>query len=257
MLGAWAVQRRTRNAGIVDLVWAAGIGMSGVAYAVFATGWLPRRILVGALAGLWSFRLVTHLAARLRRESEDGRYADLRVRLGARFDAWMLVFFQAQALLAVLLSLALLVPAAATETGFGMRDGAAVLLWITALVGEGIADKQLRAWRADPANKGRTCRSGLWRYSRHPNYFFEWIHWLAYPVLAIGLPWGWAVWLAPLVMLVLVVKVTGIPPTEAQSLRSRGADYRAYQQSTNAFFPWFPRVVDSSDKSARNLSASL
>ena len=104
-------------------------------------------------------------------------------------------------------------------------------------VGESVADRQLSAWRADPANRGRTCRAGLWGYSRHPNYFFEWIHWLAYPTLAVGLPYGWVAWFAPALMLYLVLKVTGIPPTEAQSLRSRGDDYRAYQRTVNAFFP--------------------
>lgn len=256
MFAAWAVQRRIRNAGIVDFLWAVGIGGLGLAYAVFATGWLPRRILIAAMAGLWAGRLALHLAGRLQRESEDGRYAELRTRLGARFDGWMFVFFQAQALLAVLLSLALLVPAAAHAEGFGARDIAALVVWITAVVGEQIADRQLHRWRANPVNKGRTCRAGLWRFSRHPNYFFEWVHWLAYPVMSIGLPWGWAVWFAPLLMLVLIVKVTGIPPTEAQSLRSRGDDFRDYQRTTNAFFPWFPRASSRVDDTTHNVSIS-
>ena len=98
-----------------------------------------------------------------------------------------------------------------------------------------------RQWRAAPAHRGRTCRAGLWRYSRHPNYFFEWIHWLVYPVIGIGLPYGGALWLAPALMLFLVLRVTGIPPTEEQALRSRGADYRDYQETTSAFVPWPPK----------------
>ncbi len=237
MLAGWARQRRTRNAGIVDVLWAAGLGGLALLYAALASGWLPRRVLVAVLASIWALRLSLHLAARVRREPEDGRYADLRRRLGPGFDGALLWYFLGQAALAVVLSLAFLVPSAAASEGFAWRDVLAVAIWMVALAGEALADRQLRAWRASPASAGKTCRVGLWRYSRHPNYFFEWLHWLAYPVLSIGLPLGWAVWLAPALMLFLVLKVTGIPPTEKQSLRSRGEDYRSYQETTNAFFP--------------------
>lgn len=237
MLAGWARQRTTRNAGIVDVLWAAGLGGLALLYAVQASGWLPRRVLVAVLVIGWALRLSLHLAARVRREPEDGRYAELRRRLGSRFDRTVLWYFLGQAALAVVLSLAFLVPSAAASEGFAGRDALAVAIWIVALAGEALADRQLRAWRASPESAGRTCRVGLWRYSRHPNYFFEWLHWLAYPVLSIGLPLGWAVWLAPALMLYLVLKVTGIPPTEEQSLRSRGDDYRSYQETTNAFFP--------------------
>jgi steroid 5-alpha reductase family enzyme len=242
MLAGWFRQRATRNAGIVDVLWAGGLGGLAILYAALASGWGPRRVLVAVLVGAWSLRLTLHLVARLRSEPEDGRYARMRERLGERFDRTMLWFFQAQALLAVVLSVAFLIPSAADVAGFGLRDGAAVLIFAVALFGEELADRQLRAWRSDAVNRGRTCRTGLWRYSRHPNYFFEWMHWIAYAVLAIGLPLGWLAWSAPALMLFLVLKVTGIPPTEEQALRSRGADYRAYQQTTNAFFPGPPKV---------------
>jgi steroid 5-alpha reductase family enzyme len=237
MAAAWQRQRRTGNAGIVDVIWAGSIGVLAVAYALGAEGWGPRRLLVALLAGLWSARLTLHLFRRVAGEPEDGRYAGLRREKGERFDTWIFWFFQAQAVLAVLLSLVFLVLASASSEGWRIWDLAAVVLWIASIAGEGVADRQLHAWRADPSNAGKTCRRGLWAYSRHPNYFFEWVHWLVYPVLGIGLPWGWTLWLAPLGMLFLVLAVTGIPPTEAQSLRSRGEDYRAYQRTTNAFFP--------------------
>jgi steroid 5-alpha reductase family enzyme len=246
MTWAWARQRGTRNAGIVDVLWTGSLGVLALAYGFGADGWLPRRVLVTVLAVGWSARLTIHLARRVGSEAEDGRYADLRERLGERFDRWMLGFFQAQALLAVLLSLTFLAVAAAPDAGWRVQDAIGVAIWVVALVGEGIADRQLAAWRADPANRGVTCRAGLWRYSRHPNYFFEWVHWLTYPVLGIGLPLGWALWATPALMLFLVLRVTGIPPTEAQSVRSRGDDYRAYQRTTNAFFPGPPRRPDTS-----------
>ena len=237
MLVAWLRQRRTGNAGIVDVLWSGGIGALALAYALLADGWGPRRALVAALAGAWSARLTWHLARRVAGEREDGRYAALRRELGARFDRWMLWFFQAQALLAALLSLVFLRLCTWSLEGWRVWDALGVALWLGALSGESLADRQLAAWRADPANRGRTCRAGLWRFSRHPNYFFEWLHWLAYPLLAVGAPYAWALWLAPAALLLLVLKVTGVPPTEAQALRSRGDDYRAYQRTTNAFFP--------------------
>jgi len=241
---AWRRQQRTRNAGIVDLLWAGSIGVMALGYAAFTEGWLPRRVLVALLAGIWSARLTLHLYKRVTSEAEDGRYAGLRVSWGQRFESTLFWFFQAQAVLAVLLSLTFLGLFVATEPGWRIQDGLAIVLFLVSIVGEGIADRQLSAWRTEPANRGRTCRSGLWAWSRHPNYFFEWLHWLVYPLIGIGLPLGWLLWLAPALMLFLVVKVTGIPPTEEQSLKSRGDDYRAYQNDTNAFFPVPPRRAD-------------
>ncbi len=238
MAVGWLRQRRTRNAGIVDVLWAASLGLLALAYAVLGDGWEPRRALVAGMAGLWSLRLTLHLARRVRDESEDGRYAKLREELGARFDRWMLVLFQAQALLASVLSLVFLVPALSSERGWRTLDALAVAVWIVAFAGETLADRQLRAWRADPAHRGRTCRAGLWSWSRHPNYFFEWLHWIAYALLCTGLTFGWMAWLAPALMLFLMLRVTGIPPTEARALLSRGDDYREYQRTTSAFFPW-------------------
>ncbi len=239
----WRIQRRTQNAGIVDLVWAASLGLCSIGYAIAAEGWLPRRVLVAVLAGGWSLRLSTHLYRRVMSEQEDGRYAILRERWGKNFQSWMFWFFQAQALLAVLLSMTFLVLCLSSEEGWRTRDWIAVAVWVISIAGESVADQQLQRWRKNAANRGRTCNTGLWAYSRHPNYFFEWLHWLVYPILGLGLEWGWSLWFTPLLMLFLVVKVTGIPPTEEQSVRSRGDDYRAYQRTTNAFFPG-PRRSD-------------
>ena len=252
MAAAWWRQRQTRNAGWVDVLWAGGLGGLALLHALLGEGWLPRRALVATLAGAWSLRLTHHLYVRVSSEREDGRYAGLREQLGDRVDPWMFVFFQAQAALAVVLSVAFMIPSASTLEGWRFADLAAVLLWCGSFVGESVADRQLRDWRSDPDNSGKTCRAGLWRYSRHPNYFFEWIHWLAYPVLAIGLELGWLVWAAPALMLFLILRVTGIPPAERQSLASRGDDYRRYQETTNAFFPGPPKR----EAASRSLEAS-
>jgi steroid 5-alpha reductase family enzyme len=245
MAYAWRRQQRTANAGVVDLIWAGSIGLMAVGYATLAEGWLPRRLMVGLLGGVWSLRLTLHLYKRVTCEPEDGRYASLRQEWGDRFESKLFWFFQAQALLAVLLSLTFLALVVATEPGWRLQDVLGLLLFGVSIFGEGLADRQLSAWRDDPENRGRTCRSGLWGWSRHPNYFFEWLHWLSYPLLGIGLPFGWLLWLTPALMLFLVLKVTGIPPTEEQSIKSRGDDYRAYQDDTNSFFPARPKASTS------------
>jgi steroid 5-alpha reductase family enzyme len=104
-----------------------------------------------------------------------------------------------------------------------------------------LSDRQLAQWRANPDNAGKTCRAGLWRYSRHPNYFFEWLLWVGWAVIATAAPWGWLGWMTPVLLLVLLFTITGIPPTEEQALRGRGEDYRRYQQETSVFVPWFPK----------------
>ena len=118
---------------------------------------------------------------------------------------------------------------------------AGAALWLLALAGEARADRELAAFKRDPANQGRVCDRGLWRYSRHPNYFFEWLVWVAYFVFALASPWGWIAILGPASILFLLLRVTGIPMTEEQSIRSRGDAYRRYQRTTSAFVPWFPQ----------------
>jgi steroid 5-alpha reductase family enzyme len=117
----------------------------------------------------------------------------------------------------------------------------AVLTWCGSVAGEALADRQLARFRADPNHRGRTCRAGLWRYSRHPNYFFEALHWVSYPLLAIGAPFAALAWLGPLVMFFFLRFLSGIPFTEAQALRTRGEDYRDYQHRTSMLIPWPPR----------------
>jgi steroid 5-alpha reductase family enzyme len=241
MTAVWARQRRTGNAGWVDAAWTACMGLLPLAYAVLVEGVPWRRALVAVLAGLWALRLLMHLVPRLRRGPEDGRYRAMRAKWGARTQSRLLGFFLAQALVAVLFSYAHLFAMLAPVQVVRGIDLLAVGLWLVGVGGEAVADRQLAAWIADPANRGRTCRAGLWRLSRHPNYFFEWLHWFCWPLLALGgAHAGWAA-LAPLVMLLLLLFVTGIPPSEAQALRSRGEDYRRYQRATSPFVPWRPR----------------
>ncbi len=242
MIVLWLVQRRTRNAGIVDVGWAAGVGVLGVLFAATADGWLNRRILVGLLIGAWSARLAIYLLAdRVLGHTEEGRYRSLRERWGPAADRNLFFFFQAQALLDVFFALPILIVAHRSAPQWTVWDVAGVLIWVVSVGNTVLADRQLARFRRRPENRGKTCRDGWWRYSRHPNYFFEWLHWWSYVALAFGADHGWATLPAPAVMLFFLFKVTGIPPTEAQALASRGDEYREYQRTTSVFIPWFPR----------------
>jgi len=171
---------------------------------------------------------------------EDGRYLELKAQWGSNAGAKMFQFFMFQAIAATLFSVPMLIGAASAQA-FGWLDITAIFVWIFAISGETLSDRQLQKFREAPSNKGKTCRSGVWYYSRHPNYFFEWIHWFSYVFLAVSAPFGWLTILAPFAMLYFILFVTGIPPTEKQSIKSRGQDYLDYQKTTSAFFPWPPK----------------
>ncbi len=241
--GLYWFARRIDNYGIVDVAWSYAFALLAGFYALANPGWPPRRLLVATLAILWSLRLGTHLCRRVagHHPVEDGRYVRLRRDWVGNFGPKMFGFFQLQAASVVLLSLPFLLPALNPQPHFHGLEIAGAALWLLALGGETAADAQLASFRRDPENRGRVCRSGLWCYSRHPNYFFEWLVWVAYFVLALASPSGWLASVGPITMLFLLLSVTGIPLTEQQALRSKGDAYREYQQTTSAFVPWFRR----------------
>jgi steroid 5-alpha reductase family enzyme len=238
----WLLHFPLRNAAIVDFGWAFVLPSIAILYALMGSGYGPRRWLLAAMVGVWGYRLAFYLLfTRIVGHREEGRYTELRRSWETRVPAKFLLFFQGQALLDVILSLPFLLAALDPRPGLGWADFAGAALWAIAFLGETIADVQLQAFKSNPATKGKTCRAGLWKYSRHPNYFFEWLVWVAYALYAIVSPWGWLAVLCPALMLFFLFRVTGIPATEAQALRSRGEEYRGYQQTTSAFVPWFPK----------------
>ena len=172
-------------------------------------------------------------------EPEDGRYQALRATWNGS-PAKFFFFFQMQALIVVLFSIPFYAAASRYAGALCGWSIAAIVVWLISVFGEYVADRQLATFRADPNNKGKTCRAGLWAYSRHPNYFFEWLHWFTYVLLAINSEYFWYSLVGPIVMLAFLYRVSGIPWTEAQALRSRGDDYRRYQEEVSAFVPWFP-----------------
>ncbi|TCO80671.1 steroid 5-alpha reductase family enzyme [Plasticicumulans lactativorans] len=248
LLLAWAWQQRTHDASAVDAVWAAVMGALALLHAALGSGDGARRLALALLGGAWAARLALHLLRdRVLGKPEDGRYRRLRAWFGARAGLGFFAYFQAQALAAAVFALPFLAVAQSPGRPPAAALAAAVALWALAVTGESLADRQLAAWRADPAQRGRSCRAGLWRYSRHPNYFCEWLHWFTYPLLAWGGPGVWLALLGPALMLATLLGVTGIPHTERQALASRGEDYRAYQRETSRFVPWFPRSTPRRD----------
>ncbi|MEO6005585.1 MAG: DUF1295 domain-containing protein [Opitutus sp.] len=242
--GLFWFARRIENYGIVDIAWSFAFGALAAYYALAANGWPTRRALIAAMAVTWSLRLGTHLAIRVigHHPEEDGRYRRLREEWSPHFTAKMAAFFQLQAISVVVLGVAFLVAAENPTPRLHPLEIAGAVLWLVAVTAEALADFQLTAFKRNPANRGQVCNVGLWRYSRHPNYFFEWMIWVAYFVFALASPWGWCAIVGPLSILWLLLRVTGIPMTEEQSLRSRGDAYRAYQATTSVFVPWFPRT---------------
>ena len=234
----WLWQRRRANAGIVDVLWSAGLAGSAVVNAVFGTGAAAPRVLVALLGGIWGARLAGHLWIRVRGEPEDGRYRALRGHWGNVQWKW-LGLFQFQALLIALFSIPF-AAAAANPSTHGVWLAVALGFWNASVLGESLADHQLAQFRARPENRGKTCRRGLWRYSRHPNYFFECLHWLVYPLLAAGSAWWWLSLGSPLVMAFLLLRLSGVPVTEAQSARSRPG-YAEYIRTTSLLIPWPPK----------------
>jgi len=242
MLVLWIVHLLIRNAAIVDVGWAAGLGILALFYAVAGPGYSARKWAMASMAGFWGLRLAAYLLfARVIGHPEEGRYVQLRKEWKTNLALRFLFFFEFQALLDVVLSLPFLLVCMNPHAPLGVVEKTGAGVWLIGILGEAFADQQLNNFKKNLANKGKTFRGGLWKYSRHPNYFFEWVMWVGYAVFALGSPWGWLGLISPAMILYFLMGVTGIPATEAQALRSRGNEYRDYQRTTSPFVPWFPK----------------
>ena len=245
MAAVWAFAMRVRNVGYVDVAWAGLMALAALFAGLAGEGDELPRMLVALFGGIWGARLCLHLLHRVLREPEDGRYQAMRAAIGDSPFRWFL-FFQAQALVVGLFAIPFAAAAGADADGIEPLMLAAIAVWLVAIGGETLADRQLDAFRRDPANRGRICRDGLWAWSRHPNYFFEWVHWFAYVLLAACGPYLLWSLVGQVVMFAFLWRVSGIPWTEAQALRSRGEAYRRYQREVSAFFPWPPKAAPPS-----------
>jgi steroid 5-alpha reductase family enzyme len=243
MLVLWLLDPWTKNASIADVCWCVGLVVAVAWYAWSTTGDVERKILLVLMAAFYGLRLGLHiLLNRVIGKEEDARYQHLRREWGSNERIILFGYFQLQAAAMALFSLPFLVLIQKVSPPFSLWELAGFLVWVAAVGGEGLADWQLAQFRSKAWNRDQVCRNGLWRYSRHPNYFFEWLHWCAFVVMGVGSP-GWLLtWIGPVGMGWALLKVTGIPWTERQALVSRGEDYREYQRTTSSFIPWFPKT---------------
>jgi steroid 5-alpha reductase family enzyme len=239
MFVLWLVHLWTKNASVVDPGWAVGVPLLALTDAVMGSGFIWRRWWMAGMAVIWGGRLGLHLLWRIVGQPEEGRYQELRRQWKTNLAFKFLLFFEFQGLLDLVLSLPFLLAALNPASKLSPLEYVGFALWLVAIVGEAIADAQLAAFKRDPSSHGQVCQHGLWKYSRHPNYFFEWLEWVAWALFAIASPYGWIAIVCPVLMFYFLFRVTGIPATEAQALRSKGEAYRRYQQTTSAFVPWF------------------
>ena len=235
----WAISVRIRNYGLLDVAFSYGVAMLAPMYAFFGPGTPVRKWIFAGIGMAWSLRLGSYILVRVLKHHpvEDVRYQTLRARWPGSLQ--FLGFFELQAGLVVIFSLPFLFAAFNTAPALSWLEIAGMVLTAVSVCGEAIADFQLQLFKRDAANRGRVCDVGLWRYSRHPNYFFESMVWWGAFLVALASPWGWVTIACPLLMLYFLFKVTGIPLTEEYAVKSKPDAYREYQRTTSAFVPWF------------------
>jgi steroid 5-alpha reductase family enzyme len=243
MVLAWFWAHRIKNAGVVDIFWSYNFPVIAVILLLLAPGFETRKMLICAMVIVAGLRLGSYILIRTisHIHEEEGRYQQLRREWGPNPDRTFFWFFQAQAVSNVLLAIPFFVICFNTSPKISPIEWAGVILWAISVSGERIADNQLSNFKKDPANKGKVCSQGLWNYSRHPNYFFQWMMWMSYLAFALASPYGYLAIISPAIILYLLLRVTGIPITEEQSIRSRGDAFREYQKTTSAFVPWFKK----------------
>lgn len=243
MIIVWIWAYRIKNAGVVDIFWAFNFTVIALVIYLMSTGYGPRKEVVSLLAGLWSLRLGVYLLVRVgsHLQEEEGRYKQLRKEWAPNPDRTFFFFFQAQALSNIFLAIPFFIIAMNPEPKLGLIELIGAGLWAVSIIGEGLSDWQLKQFKKDPANKGKVCQKGFWNYSRHPNYFFQFMIWVSVFILALPSPYGWISVVCPLTIFYLIWKVTGIPMTEEQAVRSRGELYKEYQRTTSVFVPWFKK----------------
>ncbi len=239
----WLLSLKLNNFSFVDVTWSYALGVLAPVYVWLGDGFTQRKVVTLTMALLWSLRLGTYLFFRVKRHHphEDVRYQVLRQNWSSHLARNFFVFFQAQAVLIVLLSVPVLLASLNPVPQLGLIEWIGFGVWLAGLGGEALSDAQMQRFKSDPSTAGKVCQVGLWRYSRHPNYFFESVVWWGFWLFACGSPWGWITLYAPAMILYFLLRVTGIPLTEECAVKSKGDAYREYQRTTSAFVPWFTK----------------
>ena len=242
MLSVWLLSLVRKDASIVDTFWGLGfVLIAGVGCAI-GEGYGTRRILITALTAMWGLRLASHIFRRNKGKGEDFRYRAMRARHGKRFPVVSLYsVFAVQGLLMWVISLPLQIgETSRVPAKLTWLDWAGAIVWLIGFAFESIGDLQLARFKAEPKNKGKVMDRGLWRYTRHPNYFGDALLWWGFLLIALNTPSGvWTV-ISPLIMTGLLMKVSGVALLEKTLIKTK-PEYRDYVRRTSAFFPWLPR----------------
>ena len=248
MTTIWVVSLRLKNAGIVDIFWGPGFALAGwVYFALTPDGFLPRKLLIVVLVSLWGLRLGWHIGRRNIGHAEDYRYQAWRKANGASW--WWISYFKVfvlQGFLMWIIATPLIVAQFASEpAGLTFLDVLGLALWLTGFLFEAIGDWQLTRFKADSANKGQVMRMGLWRYTRHPNYFGDAALWWGYFLIALSVNGGFLSIFSPILMTVMLMRVSGVALLE-QNLKKTKPGYAEYIATTNSFFPGPPHKATDS-----------
>jgi steroid 5-alpha reductase family enzyme len=238
----WIIYRVLKNPSVVDASWSFGLMMSGLIY----LGSMPitfRNIVVSVLLALWALRLAGYLwYTRIHQGHIDKRYTQLSSTWKINQSLGFFLNFQLQGFLIFIISFVFYLISTSSNSSLSLLDGVAILVVIAGVIGESIADLQL--YRFKSREKGGVCHIGLWNYSRHPNYFFDWLTWLGFGIFAFQSNQGYLGIVSILVLYLIFTRITG-PLTERGSVQSRGQKYLDYQKQTSMFVPWFKQKIDS------------
>jgi steroid 5-alpha reductase family enzyme len=243
MIGCWFIYRFQRNGGVVDIGWGLSFLLTSWAYMFLGHGDFLKKLILTAMVTVWAGRLVYHLYHRYANaKSEEPRYKDLRDKWGGDPNQILfLMLFVFQGFLVVILSLPFFIVALNATNTWSWWEFSGIVVWAIGVYGETVADRQLTRFLSNPENQKKVCNIGLWRFSRHPNYFFEIIVWIGFYLFALQTPGGSLAIISPILMAYLIIYVSGIPMAEAQSLKSKGELYHDYQEKTSVIIPWFPK----------------
>jgi steroid 5-alpha reductase family enzyme len=238
----WLASLALRNSGIADVFWGAGfVVTTWVVFALTPAGFQERKLLISSLVSIWGLRLTLHILLRNRGKPEDFRYRAWRAEAGKSW--WWRSFFKVfllQGLLMWIIGAPLLAAQhSAAPDRFTLTDYAAIAVWIAGFFFEAVGDWQLARFKANSANKGGLMNTGVWRCTRHPNYFGDAAQWWGFYLAALAAGGWWTIF-APVIMTVLLVRVSGVVLLE-KSLKETKPGYKEYVETTNGFFPWFPR----------------
>jgi steroid 5-alpha reductase family enzyme len=240
MFFAWLIYLFMKNPAIVDFAWTLCMGALSFFYILNSNKKSLSLTLLLIAMIIWTLRLSFLISYRLIKYKVDGRYKALDKSFEKFKELKYFFFFLMQGISSVIFTLPILIVSSFANTNLFWDIFCFTILCI-ALLGVILSDFQLQAFIRKKENKGRVCQVGLWRYSRHPNYFFEWVFWVGIALFALPLDLGFVGILSPVFLFIAFFYFTGIPPTEKQALLSKGQEYARYQKTTSAFFPWFKK----------------